>query len=339
MSEPSTIPSKHSTPIGLLLMAYGGPDSLADIPGYLAEIGHGRATTSFVLDEIVHNYRRIGGRSPLLEHSQQQLNAVIAKLEETSGRDVFKGYLGMRHWAPWLEEVVGKMIDDGIERAVSMVLAPQYSQLSVDRYHAKIADGLAMYRGHIDFRNVKHFHNVPGLIQPLAARVLEGLRRSPENDPKNIHVILSAHSLPAYILDSGDPYDAQVRETANLVAVEAGLQADQWSFCYQSAGRTPIPWLGPHLDDTLPQLAEKGIRDVVCVPVGFVCDHAEILHDIDVQARSVAHAYGMRLERPPALNCDPIFVSQLAALVRQQALDAHWLLNIPVGTSCVGALQ
>ena len=305
--------------IGVLIMAYGGPNSLDDIPGYLADIRNGRPTTSEVLDEITNNYRQIGGRSPLLEISTAQVQAVAAKLDPT----LFKCYLGMRHWSPWIEDVVGQMLDDGITHAVSLVLAPHYSQLGVGKYHQKIAVGLEMFRGHIDFAHVSSYHDAPKYIEAVANRVHEGFRCWPEAEWNSIHVIFSAHSLPTRILDTGDPYDSQCRETARLVAECAWLPDEQWSWSYQSAGRSPEPWLGPQLPEHIGKLAEKGIKNIVSVPVGFVSDHAEILFDIDVEAQSVAKSHGVRLERPPALNDTPLFIETLIDLIGGRA--AKWL--------------
>ena len=139
-----------------------------------------------------------------------------------------------------------------------------------------------------------------------------------------MHVVFSAHSLPERILKMGDPYDAQLRESARLVAEKAGLLDDRWSWSYQSAGRSPEPWLGPQIEDYLPELAERGIRDVISIPVGFVCDHVEILYDIDIKAQGVARAHGIRLERPPALNTDPLFIMAVAKDIREQIARAGW---------------
>ena len=306
-------------PLGVLVMAYGGPDSLDEIPGYLADIRGGRPTTSAVLAEISHNYQLIGGKSPLPGISRQQVAALAARLDPA----LFRCYLGMRHWSPWIEDVVGQMVDDGITHAVSLVLAPHYSQLSVAKYQAKIADGLEMYRGQITFAHVTSYHDAPLLIEALANRVQAGLRRWPEEERESVHVIFSAHSLPARIMKMGDPYDSQLRETARLTAARAGVPASRWSWSYQSAGRSPEPWLGPQLPDHLAALAGQGIQNVVAIPVGFVADHVEILYDIDIQAREVARRHGIRLERPPALNTDPLFIAALLDQVRQRA--APWL--------------
>jgi ferrochelatase len=304
-------------PIGVLVMAYGGPASLEEIPGYLADIRAGRPTPREVLDEITENYRAIGGRSPLLEATQRQVDALASRLG-----DGYRCYLGMRHWAPWIEEVVGEMVEDGITRAVALVLAPHFSALSVARYQQKVADGLDLYRGRIDVAHVGSYHDHPGLVEAFAARVEEGLSRWPEDARGRVHVVFSAHSLPLRVITSGDPYDEQCRETASLVAERAGLPPDRWSWSYQSAGRTPEPWAGPDLGDHLEELAARGVRDVVSVPVGFVSDHVELLFDVDVRAQGIAKRLGMRLERPPALNDDARFVDALAGIVRDRA--ARW---------------
>ncbi|MEZ4581449.1 MAG: ferrochelatase [Caldilineaceae bacterium] len=308
-------------PIGVLIMAYGGPNSLEELPGYLSDIRAGRPTTPAVLEEISYNYSRIGGSSPLLEITRQQVAAVSEKLE-AAAPGVFRTYLGMRHWAPWIEEVIGQMLDDGITHAISLVLAPHFSKLSVAKYQGKIADGLAMYHGRIDFRNISSYHDAPKFIQALADRVEQGINSWPEDERDDVHVIFSAHSLPVRIIKMGDPYDEQLRATARLVADKAGLADDRWSWSYQSAGRSPEPWLGPQLQEYIPELhREQGVDKIVSIPVGFVSDHVEILYDIDIQAQEVAQELGIRLERPPALNLDPLYIDTLVDLILAKADD------------------
>ncbi len=222
----------------------------------------------------------------------------------------------MRHWSPWIEDVVGEMVEDGITQAVGLVLAPHFSALSVARYQQSVADGLELHGGRIEFEHVPSYHDAPGMVDAFAARVADGLSRWPDDERDGVHVIFTAHSLPERVLANGDPYGAQCLETAQLVAERAGVAEERWSWSYQSAGRTPEPWAGPDLGEHLRALAVAGVRDVVVVPVGFVSDHVELLFDVDVKARAVADELGMRLERPPALNDDPVFIRALAELVR-----------------------
>ena len=311
----TNVTTRINYPIGILIMAYGGPNSLDEIPGYLADIRAGRPTTPAVLEEITHNYAQIGGKSPLLAISQKQMAAVQERLDPAR----FRFYLGMRHWSPWIEEVVGQMLDDGVTHAISLVLAPHFSKLSVAKYQEKIADGLSMYRGQIEFAHIASYHSAPQYIQALTNRVQDGLSRWPAVERNKVHVVFSAHSLPERILKMGDPYDQQLRETAHLVAERAGLRTDQWSWSYQSAGRSPEPWLGPQIEDHIPALVEQGIKNIVSIPVGFVSDHVEILYDIDIKAQGVARELGVRLERPPALNDDPLYIATLAELIEKES--------------------
>ncbi len=307
-----------AAPIGVLLMAYGGPNSLAELPGYLADIRSGRPTTKAVLDEMTHNYTLIGGKSPILGISKQQGAALEEKLNANGGN--FKVYLGMRHWAPWLEETVRDMLNEGITQAVAMVLAPHYSSMSIEQYHKRVQTALELYGGQIQFEYVKSYHTNPNYIQALAERVRQGISQWPEAEQDSVHVVLSAHSLPVRITKMGDPYQEQLLESARLIAQKAGLRDDQWSWSFQSAGRSAEPWLGPQIEDYIKTLAEKGIKNVVSVPIGFVSDHVEILFDIDIKAQKSAKEVGTRLERPPALNLDPLFIDTLVETVQEHSL-------------------
>ena len=307
-----------SASIGVLLMAYGGPDTLDDVPGYLADIRGGRATSRAIVEEIAEHYRLIGGRSPLLAHSLRQLAALSRRLDSA----VYRCYLGMRHWSPWIEEVVAGMAEEGIRQAVGIVLAPHYSSMNTERYFQKIALGQEQYRTSIEFAFVKSYHDAPPLVDALARRVTEGIGRWPAHERAAVHVVFCAHSLPARVLAEGDPYDSQLRETARQVALRAGLAAAQWSWSYMSAGKSPEPWLGPDLPDHLTALAAKGVRRVLCVPVGFVADHVEVLYDIDIEAQQCARSVRIRLERPPSLNDDPLLIQALADVVVARAREA-----------------
>lgn len=318
--------STHEKPIGVLFMAYGGPESLDEIAGYLSDIRHGRPTTMAVLDEITNNYRSIGGQSPILGLTNAQIDGAMAALNASAGPGRFKAYLGMRHWSPWIEETVGQMLDDGIERAVAIVLAPHFSSMSIAKYQAKVKAGLEMYRGDIDFAYVDAYYDADLLIEAFAARVREAIETFPDDERDDVHVVLSAHSLPVRILREGDPYQDQLWTTARLIAQRAGLREDQWSWSYQSEGRSPEPWLGPQLEDHIPTLQdERGIDKVVSLAIGFVSDHVEILFDIDIEAQKAAKERGVTLVRPPSLNDDERFTRLIAELVEAQAAEAGWI--------------
>jgi ferrochelatase len=229
----------------------------------------------------------------------------------------------MRHWAPWIEDTVACMVDAGVTHAVSLVLAPHYSRMSVGSYQQRIAEGLDMAHGDIEFVHVASYHDAPRYIEALVRRVRDGITIWPFSERDRVHVVFSAHSLPASTLAAGDVYDAQCRDTARRVAAGVGLPDGRWSWSYQSAGRSPEPWLGPALEDHLGTLAGAGVRHVLSVPVGFVADHVEVLYDIDIKAREHARALGVRLERVAMLNDDPLFVEALSETVEAHA--AGWL--------------
>jgi ferrochelatase len=302
---------------GVIVMAYGGPLSLEEIPGYLADIRSGRVTTKHILDEITENYRGIGGKSPLPEKTAAQIAALAARFDPAE----VKFYPGMRHWSPWIEDAVGRMADDGVEHAVSLVLAPHYSRESIAKYQQRIAGGEDIHRVKFDWRHIESYHTEPALIRALANRVAEGLARWTEAERAGVHVVFSAHALPARILKDGDPYQDQLWETAALVAQAAGLDKSRWSWAYQSAGRTPEPWLGPPYEEHLDVLASQGVKNVVAVAVGFVSDHVEILFDLDIKAKQKAGELGIRFERPPALNDNKLYIDALETVVRRRLKD------------------
>jgi ferrochelatase len=298
---------------GVLLMAYGGPDSLDDIPAFLLDIRGGRPTSQELIDEITDNYRQIGGKSPLLDVTKRQAALVEAKLNAGAPPGVhFKTYIGMRHWTPRIKDAVDQMSADGVQRAVALVLAPHYSAMSIARYFAQLDEALAGQEQPFTYHAVTSYHDHPLYLEALARRVSTGLA----NMPADTLVIFSAHSLPARIIEQGDPYDSQLRETAQLVADKVGLADDQWTFSYQSAGRSPEPWLGPQIQDYVVELAEQGHTNMLSCVVGFVADHVEILFDIDIKAKQAAERAGARLVRVPSLNDDPLFIAALADVVR-----------------------
>lgn len=298
----------------VLLLAYGGPDSLDDIPEYLLDIRGGRLTPQHLIDEITERYRLIGGRSPLCEITWR----LGVKLEEQINLPV---YVGMRHWQPYIADVVLQMALDGVERIVALCMAPHYSDLSIGKYREKVDEAVALVRDKVDRELevlfVKHWHTQPDFLSGLAENIRQTLDRWPPEEQGRVKVVFTAHSLPAIILERGDPYDGQLRETAALLAEMLALAPDRWQFCYQSAALTGVPWLGPQIEELVPQLAEQGERDVLIAPIGFIADHVEVLYDIDIGVRKIAEPLGVRIERPPMLNDSAPLVTSLAQLVHE----------------------
>jgi len=279
----------------VVLMAYGSPSELADIRPYLEDIREGRPVSDEAVDELTERYRRIGGRSPLDEVTEAQRAALERELE-------LPVFVGMKHSRPSIAAGVDRALAVGADTVVGLVLAPHYSRLSVEGYRERLESALA---GRAELRFVESWHTHEPYLAALADRVRG----------TDAHVVFTAHSLPARILDEGDPYRDQLLETSQLVAERAGL--DAWSFAFQSASHTGEPWLGPDILEELDSLKERGVERVLVCPVGFVSDHLEILWDLDVEARERAAELGLHLERVRSLNDDPAFVRGLAELVRE----------------------
>jgi protoporphyrin/coproporphyrin ferrochelatase len=282
----------------VVLMAYGSPERLADVPAYYADIRGGRPIAPENLADLVERYRRLGieDSSPLNAITEQ----TRAALEDELGLPV---YTGMKHWQPRIAEAASSALEGGAERIAGVVLAPHYSALSIKGYRDQLEAALAD-RAELVF--VDSWHDEPTFVELLAERV-----RGTES-----HVVFTAHSLPARILAMGDPYKAQLLETARLVA-EASSLGEQWSFSFQSESPTGEPWLGPDILDHLAALHADGVTDVLICPVGFVSDHLEIRWDLDVEAQERATELGMRVDRIEMPNADPAFIRTLAGIARR----------------------
>jgi ferrochelatase len=295
----------------VLLLAYGGPDSLEDIPVYLLDIRGGRETPQPLIDEITERYRLIGGRSPLLDITRSVAN----KLRQRIALPV---YTGMRHWQPTISDVVEQMDHDGVRHIVAICMAPHFSQLSIGKYRQNLDQAVAGRDMPVTF--IESWHTQPDYLRGLAGNVTKTLARWPESKRDDVLIIFTAHSLPQSILEMGDPYDRQLRETALFLAEELSLPESGWFFSYQSAARTPVPWLGPQVEDLVIDLAADGYRDLLIAPIGFIADHVEILYDIDIGVENIASSRGLRLERTPMLNDSPPLIDALVSL-SQEALE------------------
>ena len=298
---------------GVLLMAYGAPERPEDIEPFYTDIRRGKPPTPELLAELAERYTAIGGLSPLPAITRAQAQA----LEDALGGD-YRVYVGMRHWNPRIAATVQQMAYDGITEAVAIVLAPHYSQMSVGKYFALLDEAVATVPEAPTFHKIASWHTHPLYLDALADRTRESLRAFPEDEQSDVMVVFTAHSLPKRIQESNDPYPDQLMETARRIAT--ALELPLWRLAYQSAGRTPDPWLGPDLLDVVNEEADAARAGLVVCVIGFVADHLEVLYDIDIEAQALAADRGLPLERIQMFNDDPALARCLADLVRA-ALD------------------
>jgi ferrochelatase len=293
----------------VLLMAHGTPESVNQMAEYLRLVRGGREPSAELIEEMTHNWEAIGGTSPLTDITMRQGRALQEQLA-ADDLDV-PVFVGMRNWRPFIADAMREIERTGARRVIGIPLAPQFSTLSVQKYIDAATSALI---GDLDFSCVRSFHDHPLLVEAFAERVRAAAPRPDEE------VVFTAHSLPRRVADAGDPYPQEVATTAKAVADRCGIASYQTA--YQSAGRTPEPWLGPDLSELVRARAASGVREFLVVPVGFVCDHTEILFDIDVQATSAARESGVGLRRTGSLNTSPMFIKALAALVAQAVAAA-----------------
>ncbi len=286
---------------GVLLMAHGTPSSLDEMPEYLTLVRGGRPPSAELVHEMRENYGAIGGRSPLTDITQAQAAALRAALGPEMPVAV-----GMRNWTPFIPEALAELAAAGVTRVIGIPMAPQFSTLSVQKYHD--AATAALPAG-LRFEAVESFHAHPRLIEAFAERV-----RAAQPKPEEL-VIFTAHALPVRAIESGDRYADEVAATAREVAAAAGIATYEQAF--QSAGRTPEPWLGPALAQVIDDRSAT-FRKFLVVPIGFVCDHTEVLFDLDLQAAQVAREFSTTLRRTESLNTSPLFIAMLEDLVRSR---------------------
>lgn len=304
----------QSDTTGVLLMAYGTPDSLDAVEPYYTHIRHGRKPAPELVDDLKERYRLVGGHTPLLEITEDTRRELEERLT-MRGAGRFRVILGMKHWHPFIEEGVRQMAEEGIERAVGLVLAPHYSGMSVAGYFEYVDTAQKRLGTHIEIEPILSWHLHAPYLESVAERARRRLADFPPGEA--VSIVFTAHSLPERILREGDPYQDQLTETSQALAAMLGL--DRWSFSYQSAGQTREPWLGPDLVETVERLAGEGVHNILVVPIGFVSDHLEILYDIDHEAQQAAGERGVTLRRIESLNASADFVEGLADLVLERA--------------------
>jgi protoporphyrin/coproporphyrin ferrochelatase len=283
-------------------MAHGTPSSLEEMPEYLRLVRGGRPASDELVAEMRHNYEAIGGRSPLTDITNAQAQALRQRL----GREIPVA-VGMRNWQPFIRDALDELAAAGVARVIGIPMAPQFSTLSVQKY---VDTATAALPPGVTFESVDSFHAHPLLLEAFAERVRAA-------DPKRDElVVFTAHSLPVRVVEGGDRYPDEVAETARGVAQRAGVT--NYAQAFQSAGRTPEPWIGPDIGRLIDERSGMGTRKFLVVPIGFVCDHTEILFDIDVQAARVAREFATTLRRTASLNTSTTFIGMLEDLVRKK---------------------
>lgn len=305
--------------MGLLVMAYGTPYKLEDLEGYYTHIRHGRKPSPEMIEDLRNRYEAIGGISPLAKITLEQAEKLEKHLNQVQDQYEFKMYLGLKHITPFIEDAVHQMHEDGIEEAVSIVLAPHFSTFSVKSYNGRAMDEAAKLGGpHIT--SIESWYQEPKFIKYWVDKITSVYQQMPKEEQEQSVLIVSAHSLPQKILQLGDPYPSQLKETADLIAEQAGIE--NFAIGWQSAGNTPEPWLGPDVQDLTRDLYhEHHYKAFVFAPVGFVCDHLEVLYDNDIECKRVTDEVGASYYRPEMPNAKEEFIDCLTTVVLKRLME------------------
>lgn len=297
----------------VLMLAYGTVTSVERMRCYLSDIRGGRPMSDEFVDEFKHRYDLIGG-SPLTDLTYKQAKRTDEELQRRGHN--MPVYLGMRHWSPWVKDAVGQMYLHGIEEATAIVMAPHYSKMSIGKYWEKLDEAQKMHGTSINFSIINSWYKQPKFLQAVENHVRAGLEKFPEEVRSEVKVVFSAHSLPERLKKMGDPYDDELQDNARIVAERLG--DIDWMFSYQSAAHTGEPWLGPQIEDVVVDLARQGYKHMLVAPIGFVCDHVEILFDIDIEAKQIADEHGINLQRIDSMNSTPLFIEAVADAILEQ---------------------
>ncbi|MDN3015147.1 ferrochelatase [Paenibacillus sp. BSR1-1] len=302
--------------IGLLVMAYGTPYKLDDLERYYTHIRHGRKPTDAMLEDLRNRYEAIGGISPLAKITLEQAKKLEAHLNRIQDEIEFKMYLGLKHIDPFIEDAVKQMHEDGIEEAISIVLAPHFSTFSVQSYNGRAVEEAAKL-GNLKIKTIESWYQEPKFIDYWVDKITQVFESMPEEEKDQAILIVSAHSLPEKILQFGDPYPKQLQETADLIAKHTGVE--NYVIGWQSAGNTPEPWLGPDVQDLTRELFnEHQYKAFVFAPVGFVCDHLEVLYDNDIECKAVTDELGVRYYRAEMPNSKEEFIDAVSSVVLKE---------------------
>ena len=292
-------------------MAHGAPESTDDIPEYLKKIRGGKESTTETIEIIRDRYEQIGGKSPLREITAELADQLEKFLNQQGSQ--FKVYVGMRNWSPYISDEVKRMREDGIEKVIALCLAPQFSTWSTKLYFDAFKKALKSCGGEkMDVHFIGSWANHPLLIDVFAEKYQEALKKLYSENSESIYTIFTAHSIPSESIDLGDPYDQEFNKTVQLLVDR--VKPSHWYQAYQSQGMIPVPWLGPTVESVLDKISRLGSKTVLIVPVGFVCDHVEILFDIDIEFKKYAEDRKLKLYRTESLNVSPTYIEALASI-------------------------
>jgi ferrochelatase len=305
----------NESTVGVVLMTYGSPSTLDEIPTYLQNVRGGNPASEALIAEFRRRYGLIGG-SPLLRITREQAAALQEELNGHYGSR-FRVVAGMRFAPPYIADVIPEAAF-GARQLIGVIMSPQYSPIIMSGYVQALESAfVGLQRNDLELRIAGAWHLQPYFIQALAERVQQALMRFPLEVREQVPVLLTAHSMPKRVVEKEPDYINSLKETAAAVAELAGLPPERWMFCYQSAGHTPEEWLKPDFADVMPELRAAGHTHVLIAPVQFLADHLEILYDIEIGAREQAEAAGIQFARIESLNTSPLFIKALAAVVRE----------------------
>ncbi len=308
--------------VGVILMTYGSPATLDDIPTYIKHVYGGREPGEEVIREFRRRYALIGG-SPLLRITREQAAALQEELNaQHPDGPTFSVTAGMRFAPPFIAEVAPEVADNA-QTLVGIIMSPQYSPIIMSGYALALEEAIAgLHRPDLIVKISRDWHLQPDFLQAVAQRVREALDRFPTDIRDRVPVLLTAHSMPKRVVEREPDYIHNLKETAAAVAEQAGLAPNRWMFCYQSAGHTPEEWLKPDFADLMPELKAAGHTHVLIAPIQFLADHLEILYDIEIGAREQAEQYGIQFARTESLNTSPVFIRALAEVVKETLKSA-----------------
>ena len=309
-------PKKAQLKVGVILMTYGSPKTLRDVPQYLKNVYGGKDASQETIDEFRRRYDLIGG-SPLVAITKKQAAALQKELHhQYPNGPEFRVFAGMRFSHPFIEEQVE--IFNDVDQIIGIIMSPQYSPIIMSGYINELRNAVEKLNNkHIKLTMAENWHTQPYFLKALAEKVEQALMNMPPKVRTKIPVLFSAHSMPKKVIEKEPDYIDDLKETAAKVASLLKLPKDRWMFCYQSAGHTPEEWLKPDFADVMPELEKAGQTHVLIAPVQFLADHLEILYDVGIGAREQAEEHGIVFARTESLNTSPLFIKALAEVVKE----------------------